>query len=245
MTRRRTAFGSGREKGFTLLELLIATAIGAVVLLVINTTFFSALRLHNTTHASIDTDLALQRALGIIRKDLAGIMLPAATQTATTLAGPLQTETFSSTALDGSGGERVTPDMFTNSGRIDGWTSFSEVQIVSYYLTPATDGGSTKNLVRLVNRNLLSAAEPLTDEQTLLPGVTAAEISFYDGASWTNVWDSTASGTLPSAIKFSLTLALRDGDTMRPSPAPVELVVPILVTTTASQQEATAAATGQ
>ena len=63
-------------RGFTLLELLLATAVAAVVLLAINTVFFGALRLHNTTHEKIDTDLVLQRALGIVRRDLAGLMLP-------------------------------------------------------------------------------------------------------------------------------------------------------------------------
>ena len=70
------AHNLSRQRGFTLLELLIATAVGAVVLIVIQTTFFGALRLHNTTHARIDSDLLLQRALGLVRKDFAGIMLP-------------------------------------------------------------------------------------------------------------------------------------------------------------------------
>ena len=48
MKRRRPSLRSTR--GFTLLELLIATAVSAIVLLAINTTFFGALRLHNTTH---------------------------------------------------------------------------------------------------------------------------------------------------------------------------------------------------
>ena len=52
--RTRRSIGSGsRLRGFTLLELIIATAVGAVVLVVIQTTFFSALRLHNTTHARL------------------------------------------------------------------------------------------------------------------------------------------------------------------------------------------------
>ena len=52
------------QRGFTLLELLIATAVGAVVLLVVQTTYFGALRLHNTTHARLEEDLVIQRALG-------------------------------------------------------------------------------------------------------------------------------------------------------------------------------------
>ena len=47
MIPRRSHFPEARRRGFTLLELIIATAVGAVVLVVIQTTFFSALRLHN------------------------------------------------------------------------------------------------------------------------------------------------------------------------------------------------------
>ena len=49
-------------RGFTLLEILIATVVGAIVLLVINATFFGALRLSNTTHDRIASDLEVQRA---------------------------------------------------------------------------------------------------------------------------------------------------------------------------------------
>ena len=56
------------EGAFTLLELLLATAIGAIVLLVINATFFGALRLHNATHDKIGDGLAIQRTLGIESK---------------------------------------------------------------------------------------------------------------------------------------------------------------------------------
>ncbi|MEN9401881.1 MAG: hypothetical protein RL091_584, partial [Verrucomicrobiota bacterium] len=63
-------------RGFTLLELLVATSVAAIVLLVINATFFGALRLHNTTHDRIEQDLVLQRALGLIQRDVAGLMQP-------------------------------------------------------------------------------------------------------------------------------------------------------------------------
>jgi type II secretion system protein J len=220
------------QRGFTLLELLVATAVGAIVLLVINATFFSALRLHNSTHDRIDEDLALQRTLGIVRRDLEGVMLPGGV-----LSGTFQTETFSSSTIDGTG-DRVSPDIFTSSGRVDGWTPFSEVQMVAYFLSPATDGTANKSLVRVVTRNLLPAQEAATEEQVLLPGVASASLEFYDGTDWTDVWDSTTSSTLPGGFRFRVTLAARDNSQL--TPAPVEMIVPIIVMTAASQQAATA-----
>jgi type II secretion system protein J len=228
--------------GFTLLELLLAMAVGAIVLLVINATFFAALRLHNTTHEKIDDDLTLQRTLAIMRKDFAGIMLPANSQSTTsTLSGQLVSDSFSSNDMDGTS-QRVTPDIYTSSGNVDGWTPYSEVQIVSYYLAPAADGGPTKNLVRVVTRNLLPVTEATTEDQTLLVGVRSAAIAFYDGTDWLETWDTTTSSTLPTAIKFTLVLEPRDNGGSRIEPGPVELIVPVIVTTTTSAQQTAAAA---
>ena len=222
------------NRGFTLLELLIATAVGAVVLLVIQTTYFGALRLHNTTHDRIEEDLELQRALVIIRRDLAGLMLPGST-----LAGHLQTENFSSFSTE-SFGERVGPDLYTNAGRVDGWNPFSDVQRVTYYLsTPTgTAGGNSnaKTLLRVVERNLLPVQETESgDDQVLLEGVEAATMSFYDGTGWIDTWDSEATSTLPRAIKLSIALAANVAG--QSAPAPIEVIVPILVRTTTAQRE--------
>jgi general secretion pathway protein J len=230
-------------RGFTLLELLLATAIASIVLIAINTTFFSALRLHNTTHAKIDQDLAVQRALGIVRRDLAGIMLPTANPNNTlVLAGPLQNSDMRGTPGDPTG-ERVSPDIYTNSGKVDGWNPFSEVQMVSYFLSPANDGTTTKNLVRAVTRNVLSSDEQgPEDQQVILSRVASAEVLFYDGIDWVSDWDSVSTSTLPTAIKFRFSLVRAGTESaLVPEPAgPMEMIVPVLVTTTASAQQAAA-----
>ncbi len=234
----RHRLGAG---GFTLLELLLATAVGAIVLLVINATFFGALRLHNATHDKLGESLALQRTLTIVRRDLAGLMVPANPQATTnTFSGQLTSDTTSTNDLDNTS-ERVTPDITTNSGKIDGWTPYAEVQVVSYYLSPAANGAPTKDLVRVLTRNLLPAAEVTTENQTLLTGVNSAAISYFDGESWLDTWDSTTTLSLPTAIMFTLAVASRDGNASRSDLAPVELIVPVLVkTTTTLQQEAAA-----
>jgi len=220
----------GPTRGFTLLELLIATAVGAVVLVVIQTTFFGALRLHNTTHARIDEDGVLQRTLGIVRRDLAGLMLPGGT-----LSGQLQSANVSGLS-SGSYGDRVSPDLFTNSGRIDGWNPFSEVQMVAYYLAASTSGTAGKDLVRVVTRNLLPVLETEPEHQVLLGGVESATLLFYDDTGWTDTWDSEATSTLPTALRLSLVMAT--GDKTRGDAAPIDLVVPVLVTTTTTQPQA-------
>jgi type II secretion system protein J len=211
--------------------MLVATAVGGIVLLVITTTFFSALRLNQTTDARLGSDLELQRALAIVRRDLAGVMLPG-----TAFAGQLQT-TLASSLTQGTYGDKIGPDFYTNSGTIDGWSPFADVQLVDYYLAPATDGTNTKTLVRAVTRNLAPAGLTSPDLQPLLTRVADAAIDFYDGTAWTSAWDSAASGTMPTAIRFSLSLA--DPATGRPLGDPVTLVVPVVVTTSA-QATATA-----
>src|SRR5471032_2358186 len=107
-SRRISARRNSGERGFTLLELLVATAVSAIVLLVINATFFTALRLNNATHESIDRDLEVQRAIGIVRKDLAGLVVPGnPTATTNTFAGQLTTDTSSPAAMASEAGDRV------------------------------------------------------------------------------------------------------------------------------------------
>jgi len=220
-----------RRNGFTLLELIIATAVGAVVLVVIQTTFFGALRLHNTTHARIAEDQALQRAVGLIRRDLAGVVLPGGTNG---MAKDLSSTGQSLTLADNLG-ERVTPDIYTSTGRIDGWTPFADLQSVAYFLAPPEGGGRGRNLIRAVNRNLLPVQEAEPDPQVILGDVEAATISFYDGNGWIESWESAESQTLPLAFRFTLARVPAGGG--QGTLAPIEIVVPVMVRTTTSQTE--------
>jgi prepilin-type N-terminal cleavage/methylation domain-containing protein len=225
------------SRGFTLLELLIATVVAAFILLVINGTYFGALRLHNSTQLRIDGDLVLQRALGLVQRDLGGVMLPAsatATPPVGTFSGQFQ-DTPANSPTQELSATRVSPDLYTTSGTVDGWGPFSEVQVVAYFLAPATDGTNTKNLIRAVTRNLLPVVQPTTDEQTLITGLADGAFDYYDGTEWTTTWDSTATSTLPSAIRFSLSFARSDSGQ---PPSPIQLVVPVLVATRTSQMQA-------
>src|SRR4051812_18239005 len=70
---------------FTLLELLIAVSIFAIVLAAINGVFYGAMRLQRTATRSVEAAFPLQQTLAILKRDLQGIVAPGGM-----LAGALQ-----------------------------------------------------------------------------------------------------------------------------------------------------------
>lgn len=220
------------KRGFTLLELLLATVVASLVLLAIQTVFFGALRLRNTTSDKIEQDLELERAIGIMERDFAGLMLPG-----NTIGGELQSIPSTSMDEDQVGGDRVTPDLYTTTGKVDLRTPFSEVQKVAYYLLPAEDGGEGKVLVRAITRNLLPIDIGEVEKQALLEGVEEMFIEFYDGTQWLDTWDTTITDTLPRAIRYQITLVGRSDDAIKPTP--IENIIPVLPMTQTSLTEAT------
>ena len=102
-------------------------------------------------------------------------------------------------------------------------------------------GGTGRELIRSVYRNLLGTATQEPEEQFLLANVQSLEFSCYDGYDWREAWDTSLSNTnLPSAIRVRIQMAT---DTRSDAGAqqPFEMVVPLVtqsrtnVTQTASQ----------
>src|SRR5688572_32082313 len=62
--------------GFTLIELLLGVAIFAIVLMAINTVFYSGLRLERATTRALDERVGLNQAMAILRRDLLGAVPP-------------------------------------------------------------------------------------------------------------------------------------------------------------------------
>src|SRR5262245_66678258 len=101
--------GDGRAPAaFTLMEIMLAVAIFAVVLVAINGVFFSALRLRARTSAALDNSAALEQALVVIRRDLANAVPPG-----TVLAGSLQSGVVGGTLSQNNGLE-----LFTSTGTL-------------------------------------------------------------------------------------------------------------------------------
>ena len=232
-------FGS---RGFTLLEILIAVAAFAIVLAAINTVFYSALRLRNSTTSAIEKALPMEHALGVIKRDLANLVLPGGTMSGT----------FTTTSTSNSVAGQSSPNFYTTSGVIDETSPFAEVQRVSYLLTASTNRTGGKDLIRSVSRNLLPSLQDQNEQEWLMTGVQTLTFLYLDGTQWKDSWDSTIESTstgmsngLPAAVKVQLQLATESSSRSRSRELPIELVVPIVVQQRTNQTQQVAAGGAQ
>lgn len=215
-----TATRGNRGAGFTLIEILLAVAIFAIVLAGMHLVFHGALRLRNKTTASLESAVPLQQTLSILQRDLANLVAPG-----TNLAGHLQT---TPTNTVGRVLGQVSPQFFTAVGTLNDITPWSEVQRVTYRLTESTNNSEGLDLYRSVTRNLLALVEDDPEDQFLMGGIETVTFQFYDGTQWRYDWDSTTDPTiLPGAIKVELLLTT--ALTNRLNAEPVVLVVPVAV----------------
>lgn len=230
---RFSAFGFARS-GFTLLELLLAVLVFAIVLGAMHVVLFSAFKLRNKTSDAIDRSLPLQQTLAIIRRDLGNLVPPGGTFSGALQSTPTLTTTASDVSMSDTLSRQGSPQFYTAVGIVDDNAPWGEIERVSYYLAQPTNNTPGLDLFRSVARNLLPVMQDETEDQFLMSGVDAITFQYYNGMSWQDTWDSTqvdsATGltnNLPSAIK--LELQLHDENYAAGAPAPVELIVPVLV----------------
>ncbi len=211
-----------RARGFTLIEVLLAVAVFAIVLAAINTVFFAALRLRNKVSDAFEVALPVQQTIGIIKRDLGGIMLPGGT-----FSGTLQTTPTTGSSAVEVVGVRVTPDIYTSAGLVDDTSPWAEVLKVAYYLAEPTNNTPGKDLIRSITHNLLPVNSDQPVQQWLMSGVESLALQFYDGTTWADTWDSVTTTNLPMAIKVQIARASEDNRSS--TLAPIEFIVPVMV----------------
>jgi type II secretion system protein J len=213
---------------FTLIELLLAIVIFSMILAAVNAVFFGAMKLRQKTADSATKAQPLELTLATLRRDLAGIVLPG-----TNFAGVFD----SAAQIQGLTEQNVGTEIFTTSGVFRDTQPWAEIQKIAYVLRDPTNrlSSSGRDLVRIVKRNLLPAAEEQAEEQRLMSDVNRVDFSFYDGSSWRTSWNSTNElTTLPRAIKVEITLepeppAPASRATTTASRLPIQMVVPIML----------------
>jgi prepilin-type N-terminal cleavage/methylation domain-containing protein len=219
---------------FTLVEVMLALAVSAILLAAIGGVFFSALRLRDRTSAMLDASVPLHQAFAIMRRDLQGALPPGGS--ALPIAGDFKSDPQGGGGM--SQGSRL--QIYTTTGVITDNQPWGDVQEVVYELRDAADrthGG--KDLVRTITRNLLASGAPDENDQWLLGNIRSLEFACYDGIDWRDSWDTSLANTnLPSAVRVRVQLA-SDNAGASGKEQPFELVVPISSQSRTNQPQAT------
>jgi type II secretion system protein J len=210
-------------RAFTLIEMILAVGISAIVLVAINAVLFSALHLREVTQAAVDEATPVDQALTILRRDLQCAVPP---EPNGVLTGDFKAGNVTSLGLS----QPVDVEIFTATGALHENEPWGDIQRVTYELKdPATRTAAGKDLVRSVTRNLLSSTTLDVEDQPLLNGVESIKFSCFDGTQWLDAWDTTDTTTtdtnLPVAVRVLIQMAGNNSDNTRPQP--IQILVPI------------------
>jgi type II secretion system protein J len=220
---------SRSTRAFTLVEMLLAVAICAIVLVAINGVFAAAVRLRDKTSEAIEDALPVNRALDIMQRDLKGTVGPGGF-----LAGDFKCGAQAMGATMGLSGEAGSAglDFFTSTSAISDKAPWGDLQEVFYELKAPTDQKQAgMDLVRCVDHNLLATTTQTPEIQWLMGNVQTLQFDCYDGTQWQTTWDTSAGNTnLPVAVRIRIQLVAKSGEGAG-NLQPLEAIVPLVTQT--------------
>jgi len=189
-------------RGFTLLELLVATAMTAVLAGSLYATLHIAFKARRTADAAVGQMWKAELAVERIRIDLESAVVPKGI-----LAGGFLGED----GTDASGQPRdalILHCTATGATETEGAGDIRMVELIC----EAADDSEGMILVRRVSRHLLATGIEEPPGQTLCRGVRSLDLKYHNGTDWEDSWDSTThSNSLPLAVRVTLELIAEDG----------------------------------
>jgi type II secretion system protein J len=213
---------TNKINAFTLIEMILAIGIAAIVLIAVSAVFFTSLHLRDDTSDMVDAATPIDATVTFLKRDLQCCVTPT-NGTSKVLSGGFR----AGDGLTSAGvSDPVAIEMFTATGALSDSQPWGDIQRVTYELKNSTDASAPgKDLYRSVLRNLLAVSTPTADDQLMLRGVASVKFSCYDGATWQDAWDTTSA----TAVNTNLPLAVRVTIQMagNANAQPVEIVVPI------------------
>lgn len=188
--------GQQREKGFTLIEILIAVAIASLILTIIYGSYASSIDTMNYTRKKLETFSMIRLTLNRMNDELTSAFI--SSDGYLKFVGEEGKVDFIS-----SSHERI----FKNSKEYD-------LVEISYFTGAAEEGasGSESLLARRESLFLWRREDRTPDNdvleggerEKLMEGLKGMVFKYYDGKLWLNEWDSQEKKGLPQAVKVIL-----------------------------------------
>jgi type II secretion system protein J len=191
-----------RRRGFTLLELLVAMAMVAILAVSLFASIQITFRAQKRAEAAVEPARTAQLAMEMIGQDITNSFAPD---------GQLGGTFEGTTGTDDRGHEADDIDFYSTADSPQHIDANGEIKNIE--LTVITPVNSTDHvLVRRVTRNLLSLNTTATPDPEFICGhVDSFTVQYFDGTDWAPTWDSTAEdNTLPMAVQVTLNIDRAD-----------------------------------
>jgi general secretion pathway protein J len=181
------------EEGFTLVEVLLATALVAVIAAIV----FGSLQFSTMAIDSARSTAAREQLL----RSTLRIMAEELTASVSSPVGPWM---GLNSDQEGQSADTVA---FVTLGQFRGVESSQETELVR--IVYAREGN---RLVRFVRHNLYGLTDESVDQMELATNVKAFNLRYYDGKAnvWSDDWDGRTRNATPSAVLIELTLMQDD-----------------------------------
>ncbi|HEX4083819.1 MAG TPA: type II secretion system protein GspJ [Chthoniobacteraceae bacterium] len=226
-------------RGFTLLEVVLATIAGALILVAIYAVFQQAIHLRDGATQRVRDTQTRMRAADVVRNDLRNAMISGGE-----LASIVEGDCAGNDGIDNAqpGYLKFT----TTTGKDTDDALYGDVQQVEYYVLKGSGtNANSGSLVRAVTRDLLETTTPQAEDEPILENVASMQVAFYDGTNWQTSWEyntadsgtdsastsgssasTSGSGaeTIPAAVRVDIQQA--PPDLKSPTPPPIEVLVP-------------------
>lgn len=178
------------HRGFTLLEVLVALAVGSLVLLAVTTTLFSLNRAHQQVSDRMEQQRSLRNSVDLLRRELSSAIFRPNDKL---LRFQVQDRDF-------YGKPASTMQLATLSAPLD--SAASDQQIVLYQ---AEEQQERIRLTR-ASRDYFQADTPKANQYPLLDGLDGFLVECYDGSKWVKTWDTELNRSLPKQVRITITL---------------------------------------
>jgi type II secretion system protein J len=189
-------------RGFTLIEVLVALSMAAILAVSLSASLKIAFDAQASAQKAVEPSRTGELAMELIRSDLQNAMQP---KTNSVMIG-----SFEGTNQTNGSAEADDLVFYTTSFAPEHTDANGEIKEVE--LTVEQQPNGELDLVRRVSANLTAEVQPAPDEEVICRNVTGFALQYFDGSNWNQTWDSTAEdNTIPAAVEATISFTRPGG----------------------------------